>query len=104
MHSDGGRIEIMIYNKADKVLTHCLLDIKFSWKIHWNAVTLSLMVFFYCITDVKKGLNRGASYTDSPHWIKIKWTINPINNDKKCLRYFATVTINHEEIWKNQKE
>lgn len=38
MHLEDDRIEIMIYNKADKVfqelLTHYFLDIKFSWKFH----------------------------------------------------------------------
>ena len=30
----------------------------------------------------KKSINRGGSYTDSPHWLKNKKsTINPINND-----------------------
>ena len=46
--------------------------------------------------------NRGGSYIDSPHWIKNKAMINPINKkDKKCFQYTVTVTLNHEEIKKD---
>ena len=47
----------------------------------------------------KISLNRGGSYIDSPEWIKNKKsTINPKNNDYKCLQYAVTVLLNHGKI------
>ena len=53
--------------------------------------------------DLKKiSLSRGRSYTDSPKWFKNKKaTINPKNNDDKCLQYALTVALNYEQIKKN---
>ena len=49
--------------------------------------------------------NRGASYIDSPDWIKNKKaTINRINKkDNKCFQYTVTVALNYEEIKKDQQ-
>ena len=60
-------------------------------------------MFIYCIINVKKNLNIGGSYTDSPDCIKIKKaTINRINKrDNKCFQYAVTVVLNHEEIKKD---
>ena len=65
---------------------------------------LSLIVFIPCIKNVKIYSNRGESYIDSPDWIKIKTTINPINkNDNKCFQYTVTIALNHEEIGKKSQ-
>ena len=59
--------------------------------------------FLFDIADVlyhnlnKISLNRGASYIDSPKWLKNKKaTINPKNNNYKCLQYAFTAALNHE--------
>ena len=45
--------------------------------------------------------NCGASYIDSPDWIKNKKaTINPVSK-KVCFQYAVKVTLNHEEIEKD---
>ena len=45
----------------------------------------------------------GESYIDSPDWIKKKKaTINPKNEDDRCLQYVVTVALNYEEIKWNQ--
>ena len=50
----------------------------------------------------KISLNRGASYLDSPQWLKSKKaTINPKNNDGKCFQYALTVALNYQNIKKN---
>ena len=47
----------------------------------------------------KISLNRGGSYIDSPEWIKNKKsTVNPKNNNYKCLQYAVTVSLNHDKI------
>ena len=47
----------------------------------------------------KISINRGASYIDSPKWIKNKKsTINPKNNDYKCFRYAVTLALNLDKI------
>ena len=42
----------------------------------------------------KISLSRDKSYIDSPKWLKNKKaTINPKNNDDKCLKYALTVAL-----------
>ena len=46
----------------------------------------------------KISLDRGGSYIESAKWIKNKKsTINPKNNDYKCLQYALTVVLNHDK-------
>ena len=43
----------------------------------------------------KISINRGASYIDSPKWLKnTKSIINPKNNDYKCFQYAVTLALN----------
>ena len=47
----------------------------------------------------KRSLRRGGSYIDSPKWIKDKkGTINPKNEDDKCIIYAIIASLNHHEI------
>ena len=47
----------------------------------------------------KTSINRGGSYIDSPQWLKnIKSTINPKNNDDKCVQYAVTLALNLNKI------
>ena len=47
----------------------------------------------------KISLNRGGSHIDSPEWLKNKKsTINPKNNDYKCLQYAVTLALNLDII------
>ena len=44
-------------------------------------------------------LRRGGSYVDSPKWIKNKkGTINPKNEDGKCIIYAIIASLNHHKI------
>ena len=51
----------------------------------------------------KIDLRRGASYIESPDWLKNKkCTINPKNeNDVYCFMYSITMALYHDEIGKN---
>ena len=50
----------------------------------------------------KTSINRGGSYVDSPKWLKgKKSTINPKNNDDKCLQYAVTLALNLDKIKKD---
>ena len=44
-------------------------------------------------------MRRGGSYIDSPKWIKNKHgTINPKNEDDKCIIYAIIASLHHHEI------
>ena len=60
------------------------------------------IVLIYCVTNcIKKSLNRGGSYIDSPEWLKnIKATINPKNNDDNYFQYTLTVALNYQNVKK----
>ena len=47
----------------------------------------------------KISLRRGRSYIDSPKWVKNKhWTINPKNENDKCIIYAIIASLHHHEI------
>ena len=50
----------------------------------------------------KIDLRRGASFIDTPEWLKNKATINPQNfNDVYCFMYAITIALCHEGLGKN---
>ena len=62
-------------------------------------ITLFLIHIFLYYNCHKVNFRRGASYIDSPDWIKKKKaTINPKNTYDKCFQYAVTVALNYEEI------
>ena len=112
MHSKSDTIEIMIHDKADKVMEELfksllnrhqnnLEKLMKDTEIVFNYVQL---LYYKCH---KINPNRGDSYIDSldlyidfPDWIKT--TINPTNKkDIKCFQYIVTVALNHEKIKKD---
>ena len=74
-----------------RFLNHSKEDVKISLKNQSKAVSLSLIMFIYCIINVIKYIaNRDGSYIDSANSIKInnkKAAINPIsrNYDKAFM-------------------
>ena len=62
-----------------------------------NFVLESVNLLSYHIH--KTSLNRGKSYIKSPTWVLNKRaTINPKNNDNKCIQYSITAALNHQNI------
>ena len=54
-------------------------------------------LLYYNLCNIR--WNRDWSHIDSPEWLKIKKaTINPKNNDGKCLHYALIDTLNYEKI------
>ena len=57
--------------------------------------------FFYYNFN-KTSIYTGGSYIDSPKWLKDKKsTINPKNNDYKCVQYAAKLAFNLNRINKD---
>ena len=56
-----------------------------------------LLLYYKCH---KMNFKRGASYADSPGWIKnIKATINRVNKKgKRCFHYAVAIELEHEEV------
>ena len=56
MHSISDNIEIMINDKADEVREkfHSIIDIQIVWTNKWKVVSLSSILFIYCINNVIK--------------------------------------------------
>ena len=96
MHSKNDNIKIMISDEADEVMKKLFDSLKNRYQNNLKSMKGSE---FVC------NLNHGGSYIHSLDWIKSKKaTINPINkNDNKCFQYALTVTLNYEEIKKDQQ-
>ena len=56
-----------------------------------------------CYKCYKIMFDRGASYIDSPYWIKNKKAAKNLidKKDNKCFKYAETFTLNYEEIKKD---
>ena len=104
MHTKSDNIEIMMGIETDEIreeISESLLQ------RHQERLEQSMKgsEFIFDIADVlyhnlnKISLNRDGSYIDSPKCLKNKKaTINPKNNDYKCLQYAFTAALNHEQI------
>ena len=75
----------MIMQKLLKFFESLKKDVKISLKNQSKVVSLSLIMFIYCIINVIKYIaNRDGSYIDSANSIKInnkKAAINPISRN-----------------------
>ena len=96
----------MINDEADKVVEELFQSLKNRYKNNLESMKGSDFVFNYVQLLYYKchkiNPNRCGSYIVSPDWIKNqKATTNPINKkDNKCFQYAVAVTLNHEEIKK----
>ena len=105
MHSKSDDIEIMIKDKADKIIEELFQSLLSRYEIGLEtSVRGSNFIFEYVHLLYYKchkiSFKLGGSYIDSPDCIKDKRaTINPTNKkDNKCFQYAITVALNHEEI------
>ena len=104
MHSKSDNKEIMINDKADKVIKKLFTSLrnryKTIWENCWKVVSLSSIIFIYLYYKCQKiNPSRGESHIDSPDWIKNKKaTINLINKKDKKFQYDVIVVLNHEEF------
>ena len=107
MHSTSDIIEILIGNETDEIIEKLFESFLKKYQEGLEQ-SMNRIKFVFDSVDLlhykfhKISLNRGASYIDSPKWLQNrKATINPKNNDDKCLQYAVTVAINHQNIKNN---
>ena len=63
--------------------------------------SVNLLYYHLQETNLKR---TGASYIDSPKWLKSKKvTINPKNNDNNCFQYAIISALNNKQIKTHQE-
>ena len=107
MHNKSNNIEILIGNETGEIIEElfkCFLQ-KYQEKLEKS---MKGSEFVYDYVDLlhyrfhRISLNRGGSYIDSPKWlINKKATVNPKNNDDKCLQYVVTAALSYRNIEKD---
>ena len=91
MHTKSNNIEIMMGNETDEIIEDLFESLLQNYQEGLEEKKRESEFVFDCVDlqhyDLhKRSLNRGGSYIDSPEWLKNKKaTINPKNNDDKCL-------------------
>ena len=104
MHTRSDNIEITIGDDNDDIIEELFKSFiqKYEESLQ-NKMRGSDFEFggvnfsYYDFNEIS--LNRGRSYIDSPKWLKDKKsTINPKNNDDKCLQYAITLALNLDNI------
>ena len=102
-HSNSENIEIMSGSDIDDSVNNLLRTLKENYsndlarmersEYHFERVAL----LKYNLHKIS--LKSGGSYIDSPKWIKNKHeTINPKNEDDKCIIYAIIASLNHHKI------
>ena len=75
-----------------------IYDLNLQEKMKGSDFAFDGVNFFYYDFN-KTSINRDGSYIDSPQWLKNKKsTINPKNNDDKCIQYAVTLALNLNSI------
>ena len=104
MHTRSDNIEITIGDDNDDIIEELFKSFIQKYEeslqnkmrgsdFEFDGVNFS----YYDFNEIS--LNRGRSYIDSPKWLKDKKsTINPKNNDDKCLQYAITLALNLDNI------
>ena len=110
VHKKSDNIEIMIGNETDEISKKHFESLLRKYQ-EGLETSMKEIEFIFDSVDLlyykphRISLNRGGSYIDSPEWLKNKKpTINPKNNEDKCLQYVVTVALNHEQIKKDPQK
>ena len=107
MHAKIDNIETMMGSETDEVIVELFKSLLQRYQEGLEESMRGIKFIFVCVDALyynhnKISLSRGGSYINSPKWLKNKnATINPKNNDEKCLQYALTVALNYEQILKN---
>ena len=107
MHTKSDDIEIMVSNKTDEIIEELFKSLlqKYQERLKENMrgsefVIANVDLLQHKLHNIR--LNRGASYIDSPEWLKSKkTTINPKNKFDKSFQYAVAVALNSEKIKNN---
>ena len=74
-----------------------LFDLSIDKDYYKPIITNSVNELYYNLNKIS--LSRGGSSIDSPEWLKNKKaTINPKNNDDKCIQYAVTVSLHYLKL------
>ena len=110
VHKKSDNIKIMIGNETDKISKKHFESLLRKYQEGLEE-SMKGIEFIFDSVDLlyykphRISLNRRGSYIDSPEWLKNKKpTINPKNNEDKCLQYVVTVALNHEQIKKDPQK
>ena len=109
MHTKSNNIKIMLSNETDKIIREIFESLLQRYQEGLEELMRGSEFVFdsidlLCYKLHKIILNRGASYRDSPEWLKNKKaTISLKNNDDNCFQYALTVALNYQKI-KNYPE
>ena len=104
MYSPSDNIEIMIGSETDEIIEELFKFLLQRYQEGLEEPVKGSEFVFDSVNSLyyklhKISLNKGGSYIDSLKWVKNKKaTINPKNNDDKCLQYTMMVSLNHEQI------
>ena len=110
MYSPSDNIEIMIGSETDEITEELFKSLLQRYQEGLEVSMKGSEFVFDSVNSLyyklhKISLNKGGSYIDSPKWVKSKKaTINPKNNDGKCLQCTIMVRLNYEQIKVIQKE
>ena len=110
MHTKSDNIYILMGNETDEIIKELFESLlqrsqeRLEQSMKESQFVLdSVDLLEYKLNKIS--LSRGASYLDSPQWLKSKKaTINPKNNDGKCFQYALNVALNYQNIKKTLKE
>ena len=101
--SHSKNIEIMSGSDIDDVINNLILTLKENYSNDLTRMDGSgyrferFVLLKYKLHKIS--LRRGGSYIDSPKWIKNKHgTINPKNEDDKCIIYAIIASLHYHEI------
>ena len=75
MHSKSDNIKIIINNESDEVIKELFDSLDYRYRVicnQWKVVTLSSLIFIYCIINVINSNYGGWLYINSPKWTKNK--------------------------------
>ena len=104
MHTKRDNIKSMMDSETDEIIEEICESFLQRYQEGLEE-SMKGIEFIFDIVDVlyynlnKISLNLGGTYIDSPKWLKNKKaTINPGNNDDKCLQYAFTTALNNEQI------
>ena len=116
IHTKSNNIEIMIGNEADEIFRELFESLLQRYQeeleepirgseFFFDSIYFEFFfdsIYLLCYKLHKISLNRSGSYIVSPVWLKNKKaTINPKNNDDKCIQYALTVALNYQKIKNN---
>ena len=111
MNSKSDNVEIMMGIETDDIINELFESflkkyqegLETKMREGSNFVFESVDLLYYSLHKIS--LNRGASYIDSPEWLKNKkTTINPKNKDNECLKHAIIAALNCEQLKITQKE